>query len=215
MEVAVVCHMSLNFKDGCTEVVHMSPNLKPCPPLTHQNVREESAQHQEENSPRLNHPDPLRDHSSRRWATTSYQSIQTSIRPYHLICLRDVWASHEATPAHDNACDGMIIHPPVCGPRRFQPHDKWGWRVCLRARHLIIEAKMAACLPWSDSSANFIYTALKIKYCLVVGYSDRLHGDAIPCDMALDTQDYVSAHWRQHLVSVGQNIDTMTCCILT
>lgn len=54
-------------------------------------------------------PDPLRGHPSRRWATSSYQRIQTSNQRYRSICPRDVWASHASTPPHQHSITSVVV----------------------------------------------------------------------------------------------------------
>lgn len=69
----------------------------------------DSVQQKEEMSLHHSHPDPLRGHPSRRWATSYYQCIQTSKQPYRSICPRDVWASHAPTPPHQHAITPLIV----------------------------------------------------------------------------------------------------------
>lgn len=86
-------------------------------------------------------------------------------------------------PTHDNTCDCMIIHRPICQPGHFQAPDRWCRHVCLGAHQRIIVMEMAACLPSSDSAANLTYTAFKVIYGPVVGSTGSLHCGSIPCEM--------------------------------
>lgn len=67
---------------------------------------------------------------------------------------------------------------------------------CLPESSFLIGAKMAACLPSSDRTANSTYSALKVIYSLAVGFTDRQHCGSVPCGMTYYKRDLSTAHPR-------------------